>query len=93
MAVDSVAVQYAVPFVVFCAPLVCTHVAEPRLVLPFVKETEPDGPAPLLLVCTCAVNTTLAPEVIEDKLLVTATPVGVALLIVTESVLLELLEL
>jgi len=38
-----------------------TQFAEPRLALPFVKETVPVGPAPLLFVCTCAVNVTVAP--------------------------------
>ena len=90
MAVDSVAVQYAGVSVPLAenAAAVGTQFAEPRLALPFVKETMPVGPAPLLLVCTCAVNVTVAPDVTGD-----GPPTSVcvvAFVIVTDSALLAL---
>jgi hypothetical protein len=75
---------------VFAIPLVGTQFADPRLVLPFVNVIDPVGPAPLLFVTTYAVNVTLVPGVIELGMPNTATPVGVAFEIVTESVLLVL---
>jgi hypothetical protein len=74
---------------VFAAPLVGVHVAEPRLVPPFENCIEPVGPAPVLEVVTYAVNVTLVPFVTELKVLNTSVD-EFACVMATESVLLVL---
>ena len=72
LVVVSVAVQYAVPAVIwvmggltFCSPLTGVQVVDGS---PFEKVTEPVGPAPLLCVVTYTVNVTLAPGVMVVEL-------------------------
>ena len=95
IAVVREAVQYAVPAVVpfapvvLFAPLVGAQVAVPRLVLPFVKVTEPVGPFPLLCVETRVEIVTLVPEVMLVRLLATAVSVEAFCTVRTNELLAE----
>jgi len=90
--VVSCAVQNA-PVPVFTLKPVGVQVADPSVVPPFIKVTEPVGPVEELLdELTTAVKTTLPPEFTLVTLGLTETEVE-ALVIVTESVLLLEFEL
>jgi hypothetical protein len=84
MAAVSVAVQYDGVLVVEAVP---THLAEPRVVLPFVNCTLPVGGAPNPEVATRAVSSTLPPEVVEDGLLVTVVVVDAWVIVIVRVLL------
>lgn len=87
IAVVKVAVQNALPVLVFCAPLVGVQVTgAPRLVEPFENCTVPVTPAPLLLEEIFAVRVTLVPEVIEPRLDVTAVVVAAFVTVIERGV-------
>src|SRR5579863_1178907 len=87
IAVVTLAVQYAVPDEDELAAVGVHVTAAPMLELPLENWTVPVGPTPLLLVFTCAVIVTVAPDVMVPRGLCTAIEVAACVKIMERALL------